>query len=94
MEYFLSLKLSDVIKQVTSIDEGEIQDDVFGWFDGDPCPQPGQLNSTHMDDCVHLTGYDYFQGSEVHYIYGCIVLCAIPLVVMLAAYGVIKIMNK
>lgn len=34
------------------------------------------------------------QGSEVAYIYGCIVLCAIPLLTICAAYGVIKMMNK
>ena len=35
-----------------------------------------------------------FQGSEVAYIYGCIVLCAIPLLVTCAAYGVVKLMNS
>jgi len=33
------------------------------------------------------------QGSEVPYIYGCIVLCAIPLLTICAAYGVVKRMN-
>ena len=94
IDYFLELKLSDIIKQVTSIEEEEIQESVFAWYEGDPCPQPRQLNSSLLEDCPFLTGYDYFHGSEVHYIYGCIVLCSIPLIVVLAAYGVIKLMNK
>ena len=57
-------------------------------------PQPAQLNSTLLEDCVFLKGYDYFQGSEVSYIYGCIILCAVPLIWILCAYGVIKLMNK
>ena len=32
--------------------------------------------------------------SQVTYIYACIILCAIPLLVVLASYGVIKLMNK
>ena len=35
-----------------------------------------------------------FQGSEIAYIYGCILLCAIPLMVACAAYGVVKLMNS
>jgi dual oxidase len=34
-----------------------------------------------------------FQGSEVAYIYGCIVLCFVPLLAILGAYGVVKLMN-
>ena len=34
------------------------------------------------------------QGSEAAYIYGCIVLCAIPLLIACAAYGVVKLMNS
>jgi len=41
-----------------------------------------------------LKGYDYFQGSEVHYIYGCIILCSIPLLTILVAYCLVKYMNK
>ncbi len=34
------------------------------------------------------------QGSEVAYIYGCIVLCAFPLLTVVAAYAVLKYMNS
>ena len=94
IEEFLSIKLSDVIVQTTSLNDDDIQRSVFNWNDGDPCPQPAQLNSSSMDECVHLTGYDYFQGSEVSYIYGCIILCAVPLIWVLCAYGVIKVCLK
>ena len=57
------LKLSGVIKQVTSIAEEEIQDDVFQWQQGDPCPQPLQLNASNLEHCPYLKGYDYFQVS-------------------------------
>ena len=91
--YFRDLKLSDVIRQTTGIEESDIQDSVFEWANGDPCPQPAQLNSSQLEECIHLTGYDYFQGSEVSYIYGCVILCAVPLVWVLCAYGVIKVVK-
>lgn len=87
-------KLSDVIKEVTSISDDDIQQNVFAWSSGDPCPQPLQLNASQLEHCPFLKGYDYFQGSEVAYIYGCIVLCFIPLLAILSGYGVIKLMNS
>ena len=41
-----------------------------------------------------LLGYDYFQGSEVPYIFGCIIVIFIPLALACSAYGVVKIMNS
>ena len=35
-----------------------------------------------------------FQGSEVAYIYACIILCSVPLLTICAAYGVVKYMNS
>ena len=58
-----ALKLSDIIKQVTSIADNDIQEDVFAWNQGDPCQQPIQLNQTNLEHCPYLTGYDYFQVS-------------------------------
>ena len=55
------LKLSDIILAVTDIQRGHIQENVFVWRDGDPCPQPAQLNATEMDPCMFLKGFDYFQ---------------------------------
>ena len=94
IEYFRNIKLSHIIHEVTSIEKGDLQENIFEWFQGDPCPQPEQLISSKLEDCEFLQGYDYFQGSEVHYIYGCIILCAIPLLTALVAYCLVKYMNK
>lgn len=56
-----ALKLSDVIKQVTSIADEDLQPDVFEWKVGDPCEQPLQLNASYLEHCPYLKGYDYFQ---------------------------------
>lgn len=58
-----ALKLSDIIKQVTSIADNDIQEDVFQWKEGDPCQQPLQLNASNLEHCPYLKGYDYFQVS-------------------------------
>ena len=50
------LKLSDIILAVTDIQRGDIQENVFLWQTGDPCPQPHQLNATEMDPCMFLKG--------------------------------------
>lgn len=61
IDYFRNIKLVDVIRETTMIDEGEMQDNLFFWLDGDPCPQQGQLNATALEPCPFLQGYDYFQ---------------------------------
>jgi dual oxidase len=92
--YLRKLKLSDIIKAVTDIKHGDIQENVFFHQEGDPCPQPHQLNATLMEPCMFLKGYDYFQGSEVPYVFGCIVILFIPVALLCSAYGVVKIMNS
>lgn len=94
IEYFRNIKLADVLYATTNITPSDVQKNLFFWLDGDPCPQPDQLNATTLEPCPFLKGYDYFQGSEIPYIYGCIVLCAIPMLVGCAAYGVVKLMNS
>ena len=89
-----NLKLSDIIIAVTNINRGDIQENVFFHHEGDPCPQPEQLNATKMEPCMFLKGYDYFQGSEVPYIFGVIVILFIPVALLCSAYGVVKIMNS
>ena len=49
--YFRDIKLSDVIRQTTGIDQGEIQASVFEWQNGDPCPQVWPL--THFF-CIEI----------------------------------------
>lgn len=94
IEYFRNIKLSEIIIKVTNIKKGDIQESVFFHTEGDPCPQPAQLNATEMKPCMYLKGYDYFQGSEVAYIFGCIVICFIPIAISCLAYAVVKMMNS
>ena len=61
IEYFRNLKLSDVIKKVTTIGDDDIQKELFFFNEGDPCPQPIQLNASQLENCPFLRGYDYFQ---------------------------------
>ena len=61
VEEIKSLSLADIIKQVTSIADDDIQNQVFEWKAGDPCAQPLQLNASNLEQCPHLKGYDYFQ---------------------------------
>jgi dual oxidase len=61
IEYFRNLKLSDVIKKVTTIGDEHIQKDLFFFRADDPCPQPVQLNASQLENCPFLRGYDYFQ---------------------------------
>jgi dual oxidase len=84
----------DVIRSTMNISEGEIQRNVFFFRDGDPCPQPTQLNASELTPCNFLAGYDYFAGSEVPYIYGCLLLAFVPIVAAGAGYGVVKLQNS
>lgn len=88
------IRLYDIILNSTSIKPGEIQEKVFFWMDGDPCPQPMQLTAKQLEPCTFLQGYDYFEGSEVAYIYACIFLCFVPIVCAAAGYGVVKLQNS
>ena len=63
IEMIRGTKLSDIIKKVTTIGDEHIQKDVFIFKEGDPCPQPFQLNASQLENCPYLRGYDYF---EVH----------------------------
>lgn len=55
------ITLWDIIVNSTDVEAEDIQKNVFFWVDGDPCPQPQQLNATILEPCRHLGGYDYFE---------------------------------
>ncbi|CAL1286456.1 unnamed protein product [Larinioides sclopetarius] len=74
-----SITLWDVLVNTTGIEPDAIQRNVFTWAEGDPCPQPKQLVSADLEPCLMLSGYDYFHGNEVTYIYSCILLAFIPI---------------
>ena len=57
------VRLWDIIVNATDVDSTEVQHDVFFWKPDDPCPQPLQLNTSLLEPCQFLKGYDYF---EVH----------------------------
>lgn len=88
------IKLYDVLLAASELQAGVVQKSMFVWKEGDPCPQPVQLNSSMMEPCLMLEGYDYFHGNEVAYIYACLVLVFIPIACAGAGYGVIKLQNK
>ena len=64
---------------------------VFFWMAEDPCKQPRQLSHKDMKPCVFHKGHDYFQGSELAYLLGILLLVCFPLVVVFFAYLAIKV---
>ena len=61
IEEIRNIKLRDIILNASDIQPNEIQENVFFHVEGDPCPQPAQLNASNMEPCVFLGGFDYFQ---------------------------------
>ncbi|XP_072392840.1 dual oxidase [Diabrotica undecimpunctata] len=94
IEEIRKISLYDIIINSTSIHENAIQKNVFFWMEGDPCPQPMQLNTSQMEPCKVITGYDYFEGNELVYIYACVFLGFVPIVCAGAGYGVVKLQNR
>ncbi|RWS08349.1 dual oxidase-like protein, partial [Dinothrombium tinctorium] len=88
------IKFWDILVNATDIPSHGVQKNVFVFRDGDPCPQPHQLNSTQLEPCYILAAWDYFHGSEVTYIFVCLLISFIPLIVALFGYGVIKLQSR
>ncbi|XP_077992197.1 dual oxidase 1-like [Glandiceps talaboti] len=89
-----NITLYDIILNVTNIQPGDIQEDVFHWYSGDPCPQPKQLNQTDMEPCSDLKTYDYFDFSEVWFIGSFSTLGGFVLVLLILNFcGYIPIMK-
>lgn len=84
----------DIIANSTGIAADAIQRDVFYWREGDPCPQPGQLNTSALESCNNLGGYDYFTGSELPFVYACVFLAFVPILCVSAGYGIVKLQNR
>lgn len=72
--------LRDVIVAVTNVDTSALQDNVFVWHEGAPCPQPQQLTTEGLPNCVGLTMLDYFEGSGAGFGITIVALCCLPLV--------------
>lgn len=68
LEWVRSVTLWDVIVNSTDIEPDTIQREVFFWNEGDPCPQPGQIEPSTLEPCSYLKGFDYFEVmSNVNY---------------------------
>lgn len=94
VSWLKNLTLFDIIVNATDIRPHEIQRHVFFWHTGDPCPQPEQLNASKLAPCPYLKGYDYFDGSELAYIYACLLLAFVPIVCAGVGYCVVKLQNR
>ena len=70
--------LRDIIRDTTGIPDHLLQENVFFWRDGDPCPQPFQVNTTGLEKCVPNMKYDYFSGNDAAYVFTLILLACTP----------------
>lgn len=80
-----SVTYRDVLIAVTSAEASHIQNNVFFWKDGDPCPQPTQLNASMLHSCTNATKLDYFDGSRAGFGIFVIVMFLFPVVSFLVA---------
>ncbi|XP_060072103.1 dual oxidase 1-like [Ylistrum balloti] len=78
IERINNFTIFDVIKNVTNVDESQIQIDPFIHASNDICPQPEQLNisrtrdlngqtSLVIENCTAFQTYDYFFNSEISF---------------------------
>ncbi|CAH6787975.1 Duox2 [Phodopus roborovskii] len=81
--------LRDVLVAVSNMDPSSLQPNVFLWQEGAPCPQPQQLTTEGLPQCVPLTVIDYFEGSGAGYGILIVALCCLPLVSLVIA-GVVS----
>ncbi|CAO2579085.1 Dual oxidase 2 [Lemmus lemmus] len=77
--------LRDVLVAVSNVDPSALQPNVFFWQEGAPCPQPQQLTTEGLPQCVPLTVIDYFKGSGATYGIVIVILCCLPLVSLVVA---------
>lgn len=73
------LRLWDIFVNASNIPPEAVQQNVFMFKSGDPCPQPRQINSTQLEPCMILVGWDYFHGSELPYLMVILLLLIIPI---------------
>uniref|UniRef100_A0A0N4WSV0 NAD(P)H oxidase (H2O2-forming) n=1 Tax=Haemonchus placei TaxID=6290 RepID=A0A0N4WSV0_HAEPC len=78
-----SITLKDIIQQTIGIPDQWLPKNVFLFQDGDPCPQPFQVNATGLEQCVPLMRFDHVtevEGNEITFIFTLIGLGCFPLV--------------
>ncbi|KAA0724256.1 Dual oxidase 1 [Triplophysa tibetana] len=54
----------DVLLDVTSAKEGDIQKNVFFWVNDDPCPQPEPMKASDLYPCTQATSMSFFDNSN------------------------------
>uniref|UniRef100_A0A8B9LTA5 NAD(P)H oxidase (H2O2-forming) n=1 Tax=Astyanax mexicanus TaxID=7994 RepID=A0A8B9LTA5_ASTMX len=82
----------DILLAVTSAQQGDIQENVFFWLNGDPCPQPQQVSESDLEPCTKAISISYFGiSSKVGYGIIVIILFLFPVVSLLAAYIVARL---
>uniref|UniRef100_A0A4W6D0R9 NAD(P)H oxidase (H2O2-forming) n=1 Tax=Lates calcarifer TaxID=8187 RepID=A0A4W6D0R9_LATCA len=80
-----NMTFHDILVAVTSAEANDIQTNVFFWRDGDPCPQPAQLNASVLYPCTNATKLNYFDGYKAGFGIFIIVLFLFPVVSFLVA---------
>ncbi|MBN3306687.1 DUOX2 oxidase, partial [Amia calva] len=78
----------DVLIAATGAEEGDLQEKVFFWNDGDPCPQIRQITTDILPPCINATSLNYFEGSQAGFGIIIVILLCLPLGSFLLAYAV------
>ena len=94
VEDIKKIKLWDVIVNATNVSPYEIQKEVFFWNEGDPCPQPRQLNASDLQPCALPKEKDSFQGSEYAFTLACAYLLLFPVLCAGLAYLAIRVRRR
>jgi dual oxidase len=79
VEEIWKITLKTIIVETTAISSQSLQDNVFNHNANDPCPQPFQVNTTGLEQCIPFMRFDHFTGNEVTYIFTCILLGCVPI---------------
>ncbi|KAK3558395.1 hypothetical protein QTP86_017988, partial [Hemibagrus guttatus] len=79
----------DVLLRTTGAKSGDLQENVFFWLDGDPCPHPQPITASMLYPCTNTTSFSYFDsGSKAGFGIFVIALFFFPVVSFLVAYVV------
>ncbi|XP_069078431.1 dual oxidase 1-like isoform X1 [Pleurodeles waltl] len=94
IERIRNVTMHKVLVDVTYAESEDLQQNVFTWTTGDPCPQEQQIREELLPICTPLTVTDYFKGSGVKYGILIVALCSLPLVTFFIALAVAQYRQK
>ncbi|XP_067090540.1 dual oxidase 1 [Osmerus mordax] len=86
-------KFHDILS-VTIAEFGGVQENVFFWKDGNPCPQPAQVTASILPPCINVTTLNYFDGHKVGFGVTIVALFLFPVVSFLMANAVAGFRNN